>query len=95
MNSTRDLIYMKTLTLSSQNNYTLQYKNEQIFDILFSLCNINSHLQRLFTMSNTDICASYLQGNEMYDDITVHNMGRKICGLHSSLILMRISRDLR
>jgi hypothetical protein len=46
-------------------------------------------------MSNTDICASYLQGNNMYDNITLHNMGRKICGLHSSLILMRISHDLR
>jgi hypothetical protein len=46
-------------------------------------------------MSNTDICASYLQGNEMYDNITAHNMGRKICGLDSSLILMSISWDLR
>jgi hypothetical protein len=40
MNSIRDLIHLKTLILSSQNNYNLQYKNKQIFDTLFSLCNI-------------------------------------------------------
>lgn len=40
MNSISDLTYLKTLILSSQNNYNLQYKNKQIFDILFSLCNI-------------------------------------------------------
>ena len=61
----------------------------------FLFVTFNSHLQGLFILSNTDICASYLQGNEMYDNITVHSMGRKICGLQSSLILMRISRDLR
>ena len=61
----------------------------------FLLVTFNSHLQKLFTMSKTDICASYSQGNEMYDNITVHNMGRMICGLQSSLNLMRISRDLR
>jgi len=40
MKSIRNLIYPKPLILSSQNNYTLQYKNEKIFDTLFSLCNI-------------------------------------------------------
>jgi len=95
MKSISDLIYLKILILSSQNNYTLQYKKEKKYLIYFFLpITFNSHLQKLFTMSKTDICASYLQENEMYDNITVHNMGRKICGLQSSLILMRISRDL-
>lgn len=40
MKSISDLIYLQTLIISSQNNYTLQYKNEKIFDILFSPCNI-------------------------------------------------------
>jgi hypothetical protein len=90
MNSKRNLIYLKTLILSSQNNYLYNIRMNKSLIYFFIFVTFNSHPQRLFTMSNTDICAS-LQGNEMYDNITIHNMGRKICGLYYSLILMRIS----
>jgi hypothetical protein len=39
--SIHDLIHLKTVILFSHNKWTLQYKNEHIWDILCSLCNIS------------------------------------------------------